>query len=134
MMRTLRSLMSILAGVLVLVVSGGASATDVVAGSDLWTTPPGGAFHDFSTDPIPADFFYPGSNPFTALVPLQGDGSGTCGSDTMVDRPVNATLPVGGQDTIPIEIVELSLVSSAPITVTGINIFAEQRVLFLRWA
>jgi len=113
--------MGFLSGVFVLVTSGAASANDVAAGFDLWTTPPGGAFHDFSADPIPADFFYPGSDPFTSLVQLQGNGSGTCGSDTMVRRLANATLPVGGQDTIPIEIVELSLVSAVPITVTGIN-------------
>jgi hypothetical protein len=58
----------ILAGVLVLVASGGASANEVLAGDDLWVTPPGGAFHDFAGDPIPADFFYPGSDPFFSNV------------------------------------------------------------------
>lgn len=99
-----------------------ASANDVPAGFDLWVTPPGHAEHDFATSPLPADFFYPGSDPFLGFVLLQGTGSGCGGSDTTVERLSDAILPIiPSSDTIPIEIVELQLTSVAPITVTGIS-------------
>jgi hypothetical protein len=82
---------------------------------------------DFSPVPIPADFFGPGSDPFTGIVDLQGlplgstteCPSGLGNADTIVRRLQNATLPsIGSSDTVPIELVELSLVSTQPITVT----------------
>lgn len=98
---------------------GTAVATDIPAGTDEWFTPSGGANHDFaSAGPIPADFFDPGSDPFTGFVSLQGTGGGAV-ADTQVNRLANAApLPVGGvPQTIPIEIVSLSLESVNPITV-----------------
>jgi hypothetical protein len=98
------------------------SAQDVPAGFDLWVTPPGQAEHDFSTSPIPADFFYPGSDPFAGFVLLGGFGGLCGGADTIVERLGDANLPtIPSQDTIPIEIIELQLQSIAPIDVTGIN-------------
>ncbi len=99
---------------------------DVLPGIDLWATPGTGiSATDFSDDPIPADFFDPGSDPFTGIVTLGGSplpnlGGPSLGpSDTVVNRPVIAELPaMGSQDTVPIEIVALSLVSIQPITVT----------------
>lgn len=110
-----------------LLVGGGASAAVVAAGDDVMSTPPGGASHDFSGDPIPADFFGPGSDPFFGIVPLQGAGTGCF--DTVVSRLNDASpLPIGGQATIPIEIVELNLVSSAPIQITPQNDFWDVHV------
>jgi hypothetical protein len=102
----------------------------VQPGDDAWMTPPPalpgvGSFVDFGSLPIPADFFDPGSDPFSGVIDLKGTPlttfpPGVLGStDTVVRRPApTMPLPVGGQDTIPIEIVALSLVSVNPITVT----------------
>ncbi|MBI4556163.1 MAG: hypothetical protein HY706_01145 [Candidatus Hydrogenedentes bacterium] len=78
--------------------------------------------------PIPAGFFEPGSDPFSGVIPLQGQPLGSypgCTgdlgpTDTIIERKEPAHLPdIGSTDTIPIELVALSLVSVAPITVTG---------------
>lgn len=91
---------------LLLGTSGAALADSVLLGSDyLETIPP--TFFDFG-GPI-------GS---VALVgrpinpPLLGS------TDTIVQRRADAILPVvGGSDTIPIELVQLSLVSASPVTI-----------------
>ena len=106
--------------ILAFLTAGSANANDIPPGDDVWQTPPGGAEHDFSADPIPADFFEPGSDPFAELVLLQGAGTGCF--DTVVRRLDPATpLPIGGQVTIDIEIVSLNLVSVSPITVSPQN-------------
>jgi len=75
---------------------------------------------DFGPNPIPAGFFGPGSDPFTATVDFQGEPlPGLQVIDTVVRRLVN-TIPlnVGQSDSIPIVIIALNLVSVDPITVT----------------
>jgi hypothetical protein len=112
--------------VLSLALPAAAQTGDVLPGIDLWTTPGTGiSTEDFSSNPIPADFFDPGSDPFIGDINWQGSplpnlGGPSLGpTDTVVSRPMTAELPmVGSQDTIPIEIVALNLVSVAPITVT----------------
>lgn len=83
---------------------------------------------DFSTMPIPAGFFGPGSDPFTGVVVLRGQPLGTTppgalgSTDTIVHRMSQAILShIGAQATVPIEIVALNLVSCEPITVTYNN-------------
>jgi hypothetical protein len=96
---------------------------------DLWTTPCGGAtYQDFSGTPIPADFFGPGSDPFTGVIvfggqPLNTMPPGILGlTDAVVERKAPLFLPVvPSTETIPIEIVALNLTSCAPITVTYIT-------------
>ena len=104
-----------------------AAGQDVLAGLDLLDTEPALTHFNFGPMPIPADFFGPGSDPFTGTVALDGGQlvTGLCpnddliGIDTIVERLSDAQLPtIGSSDPIPIEIVELSLVSVAPITVT----------------
>jgi hypothetical protein len=85
---------------------------------------------EFGTDlpPIPPDFFGPGSDPFNGQVcylgePLGLTQFGTFGNaDTLVLRNFDpfdrCVIPSATPTTIPIEIVELDLKSSAPITVT----------------
>lgn len=117
------------ASLLILIAAAPLAADDIQPGIDVWTTPGGGAsLQDFSGGPIPADFFDPGSDPFTGTVRLAGvplrnltvpSMPGTLPFDTVVERRNPASLPdVGSQDTIPIEIVALSLQSASPITVT----------------
>lgn len=97
---------------------------DVLAGIDTWSTPAGEATQDFSSSPIPADFFGPGSDPFPGVISLSGDPAGLgnpaiTAVDTIVERLSDAILPTcPSVDTVPIEIVALSLVSASPITVT----------------
>lgn len=94
-------------------------------GIDLFTTPAGGAtWSSFSATPIPADFFAPGSLPFTGDIVFKGEPlnanppGGIFPTDTIVRRLERADLTgPGSSDTVPIEIVALSLVSVQPITV-----------------
>ena len=96
------------------------------AGLDFYTTPSGGGTNaDFGATPIPAGFFGPGSDPFTGNVILGGSPLST--SPPGLIDPVNtivrrlATVDLSGPgdiETIPIELVALSLTSVNPITVT----------------
>lgn len=69
---------------------------------------------------IPADFFGPGSEPFTGTVQMKGVPDPAIGdADTVIRRRGEAYLPFDGSvDTIPIEIHQMSLVSVEPIIVT----------------
>ncbi len=97
---------------------------------ETWITPPGtGTFVQFgppgSLPPIPADFFGPGSDPFVGQVDFIGleiDPPNLGSTSTLIQRTGDPFLPPdppgGPPVTIPIEIVELSLRSVSPITVT----------------
>ncbi len=87
----------------------------VPKGDDCFFTQCGKTQFDFCNDPIPADFFNPGSEPFEGRIYFQG--SSPTSPDTVVRRS-GAMLLDGPPETIPIELVELSLTSCAPITVT----------------
>ncbi len=101
---------------------------NVDPGYDLFRSASGGCFHSFGAVPIPAGFFDPGSEPFSGVVQLSGQPVGSFPAcplddlfniDTILRRPDQAIVPViPSQDQIPIEIVQLSLVSASPITVT----------------
>ena len=89
-----------------------------------------GLCHNFGvtcpdTDPIPAGFFDPGSDPFTSTVCLRGVPLGNPqygDADTLISRSADpfdrCDLPSGTPSTVNIEIVALSLESVNPITVT----------------
>jgi hypothetical protein len=103
------------------------AADDVLLGWDLFVTPAptqATSSWNFASNPLPAGFFDPGSDPFSGTVQFQGEPLGpTYGpvgpTDTIVERKETAFLPgVGSSDTVPIEIVALNLVSIQPITVT----------------
>lgn len=108
-----------------------ASASPIVlAGHDVFTTL-AGAQQDFSSFPLPADLFFPGSDPFAGVVALQGeplvtwDGhSGLGTTDTIVRRLTDAVPPGNPPPdqiapTIDVEIVALSLRSVGLFTVTS---------------
>jgi hypothetical protein len=107
------------------------TAFSIDPGVDLFTTPKSGVTDlDFSATPIPANFFGPGSDPFSGVVisggsPLFTDPAGAIApTDTIVERLDQALLGgPGTQDVVPIQIVALHLESLQPITVTygGIN-------------
>ena len=105
------------------------SPHDVTAGSDLFHTPgldgaPTPTYDDLSGDPLPSDFFGPGSDPFDGIIYLKGGGLyGTGlppGTDTIVARlePANLPDPLGSEDTVDTQMIALDLVSTMPITVT----------------
>lgn len=97
-------------------------AADVKPGRDLWVTGTGSS-HDFSTGAIPAGFFGPGSEPFTGIMTLKPnplisfEGRAVGRTDTIVNRTAMADLTPGPSASIPIEVIALSLSSSAPIQV-----------------
>ena len=105
-----------------------ASASDVNPGHDLYQAVADLSSHTFVDNPIPADFFDPGSDPFIGNVFFQGgqiDPLSGCaaddlfGIDAVIRRPDPAVLPViPSSDQVPIEIVELRLVSVSPVQVT----------------
>ncbi|MDO8588605.1 MAG: thrombospondin type 3 repeat-containing protein [Armatimonadota bacterium] len=96
---------------------------DVIeAGCNLFSTPEGGGTHqDLS---LPYEFFGPGSDPFEGTIvfkgePLETTPAGVLGpTDTIIRRNADMTFPgCSGVETVPIEIVALSLVSCDPIVV-----------------
>lgn len=114
---------------------GEAGAQDVQPGFDLFITDQTNTEFDFNPQPIPADYFGPGSDPFDGTIALKGHplpqnplcpppptlcpNDDLTYIDTIVERLGTAFLPsVGSSDVIDIEIVALSLKSVSPITVT----------------
>jgi len=103
-----------------------AFATDVQTGFDpVVHVPP--SFWDFGPTPLPADYFGPGSDPFDGGVPADASvlpSSPSCpdalgNTDMIIERKGIALLPgFPSSDVIDVEIVELSLVSTSPISVT----------------
>ncbi len=94
---------------------------DLAEGSDYWeTTQITSILFGGSIPPIPPDFFDPGSLPFTGDVLLQGRPLDLClgNADTIIVRRAPLDLPFDGMaGTIPIELVQMSLVSVNPIIV-----------------
>ncbi len=99
---------------------------DVLPGFDILEHQPPSDW-DFGSNPLPADFFGPGSDPFDGVIALKGDPLGSSPfcpgdlnlADMIVQRKDPATLPgIPSSDIIDIEIVEMSLVSVAPIIVS----------------
>jgi len=87
--------------------------------------PSTGTSLDFGSRAIPADFFGPGSDPFTGVIELISDpvNTGLFGhTDTRIERnsdPFDRSDPPGPATVqVDIQIVELSLQSVAPIVVT----------------
>jgi hypothetical protein len=98
-----------------------AAAQDVAPGVDLFSTPLGTSYQDFSGLPIPNNFFGPGSDPFIGRIDFIGSpiGGPLGPTDTVIRRNAPALLPgCGSSAPVPIEIIALNLVSVNPITVT----------------
>jgi hypothetical protein len=93
-----------------------AAFTFIAAGNDEFeTTGNGESYHNFAASPIPADFFGPGSEKYTGVVPLVGvplaEGSDT---DTIISRDQS----VDGSGTTTLTMKGLSLNSINPIIVS----------------
>lgn len=96
---------------------------------DAWMSPASGSMcHNFGvagSPAIPADFFGPGSDPFTGSVCLQGadlNDPNFPGADTVINRSAdpfgNCEAPSPVQVSVDIEVVALSLVGTSPMTIT----------------
>jgi hypothetical protein len=100
----------------------------IEAGVDLWITARDGdliSHSIFAGNPLPADFFGPGSDPFDGIVafegdPLPTDPPGALGeADAIIERKEPIFLPsVPSAYSIEIEMIALHLVSSDPIQVS----------------
>ena len=102
-----------------------APAAAAPAGHDLFVTSPDETTFTIGGElTIPADFFGPGSQPFAGSIRFQGQPLGSFmghelgDADTVVQRlePADVAEP-GSTDTVPIELVALSLVSVDPIQI-----------------
>ncbi|MFH1374613.1 MAG: hypothetical protein ABII79_12535 [bacterium] len=98
-------------------------------GVDLFETPNDSMTVDsqFTVTPLPAGFFGPGSDPFDGIIALQGSPLATLPPDTLgpTDVIIRRLEPavllddiIGIADTIPIQLIALSLRGTEPITVT----------------
>jgi hypothetical protein len=99
---------------------------------DLWETPEGGnTYFEFgcppqnpTIPPIPADFFGPGSDPFDGRIdcrgePVETSPPGVLGpTDTIVEREPAELPSCPSTDSVETQIIELNLVSTAPITIS----------------
>jgi hypothetical protein len=112
-------------GAMVLALTAGSpvfAGDDVVhPGVDLWATVAGFAQTSFAGDPIPADFFCPGSKPFLGTIifkgrPLVAEPAGSLGSiDTVVQRLDAARFDEKGEASTRLRLMALSLVSAQPV-------------------
>lgn len=121
-------IIGLLVAVLVFMAGGSdiarADPDTVTAGHDLLETDSSDTYIDFSANPLPADLFGAGSEPFNGTVYLEGDPFDSFGgydglspTDTIIQRQEDAG-DGGFPETIDIEIVALELKSVTPITVT----------------
>lgn len=120
---------------MVLLCAAPAGAQNVTAGLDYFASVSPGSSQTFDGPyAIPADFFAPGSDPFTGTICLAGDPLGPsplCPDpldpvDTIVERLSDATLPgPPSMYDVPIELVALNLVSCEPIIVTYPDLHTE---------
>jgi hypothetical protein len=109
--------MGLLVGFFVTANSRASTSIFIAAGDDEFeTTGNGETYHSFSEDNIPENFFGPGSQAYSGVVPLVGVPLNPAVSDidTVIHREVGVTVP----GTTPITMNKLSLKSINPITVT----------------
>lgn len=101
------------------VILSSAGAQSVLPGIDSWGSVSGLNYQDFSADPIPADFFDPGSLPWDGTMVFRGEPiDPPYLADTLVERPLGADLDCGGYATYtPLRIFDLHLMVIEPIEV-----------------
>lgn len=114
----------LLAGLMITTNSEAAPSTFIPAGDDKFeTTNNGESYHNFAASPIPANFFGPGSQQYSGLVPVEGVPiSGQGDIDTIIHRNQDVLTP--GSTTLTMT--ALSLKSINPITVNYTGSAPEQ--------
>lgn len=140
----MRKRTSILLALAVLAVAPLAAGAVIEPGIDLFTTPPGGSFYDFSRNPIPAGFFCEGSPAFDGRIELRGvplvsEVPGQLrGADTVVERLDSAAFDGRGEAETRVRVRALSLVGTEPVrTPCGsfqvhVTLAGKQRVTLMR--
>jgi hypothetical protein len=107
---------------LLLVMPAMAAPPTITHGIDIFSTS-GGTRADFTSNPLPADFFCTGSAAFSGSIPLTGAPlttvpAGIAGStDTVVERLADGVFSSSGSTTIPVVIRALQLRGSSNLTV-----------------
>jgi hypothetical protein len=108
---------------LVLALGGRATAGLLGPGDVLFTTVPGvNTSYNFSKNPVPANALFPGSDPFTGTVALQGipiDPSTFGSRDTILHLPPDGDPVWNGGGSRPTQLWDLTLKSTQPVTITG---------------
>ena len=96
-----------------------AQSSYIPAGDDKFeTTNNGETYHNFQASPIPANFFGPGSNAYSGVVPLEGvpiPGQGDV--DTIIHRNNDVFTP--GSTTITMTALSLKGINPITVTYTG---------------
>jgi hypothetical protein len=99
-----------------------ANSISIESGIDVWWTPADGSTRaDFQSDPIPADFFCRGAEPFEGTinfrgVPVATDPEGIlAGADTVIYRLDDANFDGKGTDAVRVQVAALELASVHPI-------------------
>jgi hypothetical protein len=112
-----------------LLATSAAAQPTIVHGVDVFQTSTGSpTFVDFSTNPIPADFFCPGSSPFSGQIAFKGVPLATvppgvaANGDTVVERLADGVF-AGGSTTIPVVVRALRLtgVSNLDVFCPGVG-------------
>ena len=108
----------------VFLVSAAMAQPTIAPGVDVFQTSTGTpTFADFSTNPIPAGFFCPGSAPFTGSIQLKGvplstaPAGATANGDIVVERTAAGVFS-GGVATIPVVVRALRLTGVNNLTIT----------------
>jgi len=97
--------------------SNAAQSTFIQHGDDEFeTTANGETYHNFAASPVPANFFGPGSNQYTGVVPVEGVPINLAVSD--VDTVIHRNQDVWTPGTTTLTMTGLNLKSINPITVT----------------
>lgn len=113
MKRCFTAVMCSLAVVALVAIPASAQPT-ILKGSDLFATA-AGTFADFSTNPIPAGFFCPGSPAFAGAIPLSGVPLTTvpagvaAGTDTIVERLTDGVFAADGTASMAVIVRALQL-------------------------
>jgi len=112
----------IVVGILLSLPAGAAAPATIARGVDIFTTS-GGTRADFTSNPIPADFFCTGSSAFSGSIPLTGvplvtAPAGIAGTtDTLVERLADGVFSSSGTATIPVILRALKMRSASNLTV-----------------
>ncbi len=97
-----------------------AQSTFIQHGDDEFeTTGNGETYHNFQASPIPANFFGPGSNQYTGVVPVEGVpiNPGVSDIDTVIHRNQDVWTP--GSTTLTMTALNLKSINSITVTYAG---------------
>lgn len=104
-----------------------AGGNTIYSGADLWAT--GQTYTNFKLDPLPQDFFCPGSQPFDGQINLKGEPLATepeCilgAIDTVINRLDDVSFDDEGNASTLIQFMALSLTGTQPLGIAGCGLY-----------